>query len=371
MRLLLDARNITDKPAGVARYAKALIPELARLMPDDELCVIRHASNQTPLDVPGIKEVFVDVPIDNTRNVLFGHKALGEAFRKFGPPDIYHNLFHVSPRRLPDSLKVVVTLHDLVWIEHPDASQPTWLKARAIEQFAKRAIPATLQRADHVISVSDFTAERARRYHSSPTTVIMHGVETHFFDRVPPVDPIVEHLTRDQTRYIVAVGNSKPYKNLHRLIRAWARARPKLGKSKLCLVGDNKALMPLIEELGLKDDVVLVGFLGDEDLRRIVGHAHLFAFPSLVEGFGLPPLEAMALGVPVILSNIEPMKTVGGEAALSFDPLDIEAMAQAIESVFNDDTLHQNMIRKGKAHAAAMTWTRAAEETLKVYQTIG
>lgn len=368
MRIYLDARNITAKPAGVARYAMALIPELARIMPDDELCVIRHSSNKTPLEVPGVKEVFVDCPIDNSQNVLFGHKALQESFRKFGPPDLYHSLFHVVPAKLPKSLPVVVTLHDLVWIEHADASQPTWLKARAIELFARRAIPAALRRADHVISVSDFTAERARAYHNSPTTVIMHGVESRFFEPPLPPDPIVEFLKKDAHRYMVAVGNSKSYKNIERLIRAWAKVRNDIAPSRLCLIGDMKGLMPVVRELGLTEqDVLMTGFLNDEDLRRVVAHAHVFAFPSLVEGFGLPPLEAMALGVPVILSNIEPMKTVGGEAALTFDPLDVHAMAEAIRTVFQDNELHRQLMVRGKSHATSMTWAAAAEKTAGVY----
>jgi len=370
MRIYLDARNITAKPAGVARYAMALIPELARIMPNDELCVIRHSSNKKPLEVSGVKEVSVDCPIDNTQNVFFGHQALQESFRKFGPPDVYHSLFHVLPAKLPRSLPVVVTLHDLVWIEHADASQPTWLKARAIEFFARRAIPAALQRADHVIAVSDFTAERARAYHDSPTTVIMHGVESRFFEPTLAPDPIVEFLKKDGHRYMVAVGNSKSYKNIERLIRAWATVRKDIGPSRLCLIGDMKELTPVVRELGLTEhDVVMTGFLNDQDLRRVVGHAHVFGFPSLVEGFGLPPLEAMALGVPVILSNIEPMLTVGGEAALTFDPLDVHSMAAAIRTVFQDKVLHAQLKRLGKSRASSMTWAAAAEKTARVYAT--
>lgn len=368
MRIFLDARSIVANPTGVGRYAQALIPHLARIMPRHDWCVIRHSSNMKPLGIDGVREVFVDVPADNMKNVLFGHRALEEATRKFGPPDLYHSLFHILPKKLPRSLPVVVTLHDLVWIEHADASQPTWLKARSIEQFAKRAIPAALKRADHVIAVSQFTADRASLYHRSPTTVVLHGVEERFFGAIPEPDPIVSFLKKDGCRYVVAVGNSKPYKNLERLIRAWASVRKTIGPSKLCLVGDVKALMPVVRELQLTEqDVVVVGFLNDEDLRRVVGHAHLFVFPSLVEGFGLPPLEAMALGVPVISSNIEPMLTVAGDAAITVDPLDVYAMGEAIRAIFTDDTLHAKMMAAGRTHASAMTWEGAAQKTLDVY----
>jgi glycosyltransferase involved in cell wall biosynthesis len=367
-RIALDARNITQTPAGVARYAMALIPELVAQAPEHEWVVIRHSSNQKPLGLD-IKEIFVDREIDGLQNYLHGHKDIAEVTRRVGPLDLYHDLFHILPRKLPTILKTVVTLHDLVWIDHADASQPTWLKARSIEAFAKVAIPSALRRADHVISVSEPTAERAHEWIGrDKITVVMHGVDPAFSLPAPPADEIVNFLQADGRRYIVAVGNSKPYKNLGRLIRAWNQVRKELPGTRLCLIGNCSALGSLAESLNIPpEDLVMPGFLDDTDLRRVVSHASLFVFPSLVEGFGLPTLEAMAAGIPCVVSDREPMASVAGNAAIKVDPLDEHAMAEAISKILNDDALHASLSNIGRKHAGAFTWKKAAKQTLDVY----
>lgn len=367
-RIALDARNITQTPAGVARYAMALIPELVAQAPEHEWIVIRHSSNQKPLDLD-VREIFVDRDIDGLQNYLHGHKDLVEVTRRVGPLDLYHSLFHILPRKLPRLLKTVVTLHDLVWIDHADASQPTWLKARSIEAFAKVAIPHTLHRADHVVSVSAPTADRALEWIGrEKMTVVMHGVDPAFALPAPPADEIVNYLQADGRRYIVAVGNSKPYKNLGRLIRAWNQVRKELPGTRLCLIGNCSDLKVLAESLNIPpEDLVMPGFLDDTDLRRVVSHASLFVFPSLVEGFGLPTLEAMAAGVPCVVSDREPMATVAGDAAIQVDPLDEHMMAEAISKILNDAALHASLSALGRKHAATFTWKKAAKQTLDVY----
>ena len=126
----------------------------------------------------------------------------------------------------------------------------------------------------------------------------------------------------------------------------------------------------MVEELGLKDRVEMPGFLDDADLRRVVGGARLFVFPSLVEGFGLPTLEAMALGVACAVSELEPMSFVAGDAALKFDPLDPAAIADAIQSVMSDDALHDELCELGKAHAAEFSWEETARRTIDVYESL-
>jgi len=367
-RIALDARNITQTPAGVARYAMALIPELVAQAPEHEWVVIRHSSNQKSLGLD-VREIFVDREIDGLQNYLHGHKDLAEVSRRVGPLDLYHDLFHIMPRKLPTILKTIVTLHDLVWIDHADASQPTWLRARSIEAFAKIAIPATLQRADHVISVSAPTADRALEWiERQKITVVMHGVDPTFALPAPPPDEIVNYLQADGRRYIVAVGNSKPYKNLGRLISAWNQVRKELPGTRLCLIGNCSALGTLAQSLNIPaEDLVMPGFLDDTDLRRVVSHASLFVFPSLVEGFGLPTLEAMAAGVPCVVSDREPMATVAGQAAITVDPLDEHALAEAISKVLKDEVLHASLAALGRKHAATFTWKKAAKQTLDVY----
>lgn len=377
-RIYLDARNITENPAGVARYALSLIPELMRQAPEHEYVVIRHTSNREPIQpprtVPGVvlREAFVDCPIDNLQNFALGAPVLRQVFRTFGPPDLYHDLFHILPRgvrQVAGRAKIVVTLHDLVWLDHPHESQPTWLAAESIRAFARLAIPYALKTADHVISVSEPTARRARRWlEPARYTTISHGVSGAFFEPASPPPPELLGSMPPETPYIVAIGNAKPYKNLDRLIDAFARARADLGGAKLVLIGDCAALGGAIAWSGAGEDIIRTGILDDIDLRRVLGHARCFVFPSLVEGFGLPILEAMAMGIPTIVSDLEPMRSIADDAALPFDPYHTGELAQALVKLLRNDDAHQRYAHAARQRAAQFTWPQTARQTLAVYE---
>jgi glycosyltransferase involved in cell wall biosynthesis len=374
-RIYLDARNITEHPAGVARYAQSLIPELVRQAPGHDFVTIRHSSNREPIDVLGyeLEEVFVDTKIDNMDNFLRGARTLKRAFGEHGEPNIYHNLFHISPLGLrvsqDESLRIVVTLHDLVWIEHPHESQSNWFQAEAIRAFAKVAIPHTLRTADHVISVSEPTAERARPWlPPDKVTTIYHGVDAKFFEQTDPPAGVLPELVERATPYVVAIGNAKDYKNLGRLIAALGLARKRVPELQLVLIGNCDGLRPKIDAAGLAGAVHLTGFLDESELRRVLGHARLFVFPSLVEGFGLPVLEGMAMGVPTVVSDLEPMRTVAGDGGMLVDPRDTEAMADAIVAVATDDELNDELRERGRERAAEFRWPLTARKTLQVYK---
>lgn len=369
-RILLDARNITDTPGGVARYAQSLIPRLVARAPEHDWFILRHSSNRTPLiTLEQGDEIWLDMPIDGPRNYLVGAEKYDEIFDLFGPVDLVHSLFHLLPSDLDQRLGVVVTAHDFIWIDHPEASQKNALAAWTMKQFARRAIPDALRRADRVIAVSDPTAERATQWiDRDKIAVIPHGVEGRYFGPPPPPDPIVRYLL--DPGYVVAVGNDKRYKNLHTLIRAFAAIADELDGVRLALVGRCDRLEPLAEELGVADRVAFLGTLDDQDLRRVYGHASCFVFPSLIEGFGLPPLEAMAMGVPTIVSDLEPMKSVVADAAFRFEPTDVAALAELLRQVLGDETVAASLAEDGRRRARAFDWDETARRTLAVYDDV-
>lgn len=387
MRIYLDARNITENPAGVGRYAMSLIPRLVEQAPEHEWVIVRHDSNRTPfgqllneralrdaVDAANVREAWTSVPIDNAKNLAMGAKALAKIFDEHGPPDLYHDLFHILPAKLPKGLKVVLTLHDFVWIDHAEESQPTWLAAKSIKAFASVAIPYALERADHVISISKPTDERAREWlEDTPSTIIPHGVDRRFFEPAPEPDLLVETMTAAGGSYVVAVGNAKPYKNLGTLIDALALLRAR-GHEKLraCLVGNCADLVDYAQSSGLEvdRDIFFPGFASDENLRRYLGHAAAFVFPSKVEGFGLPPLEAMAMGTPSIVSNYEPMKTICEGGAVLFDPLDAGALADSIERIITIEARADALSQRARQHAQTFSWDETASRTLEVYESV-
>jgi glycosyltransferase involved in cell wall biosynthesis len=344
-----------------------LIPRLVKIAPEHDWVILRHSSNRKRLVGGAAEEVFIDLPIDGPRNFLTGSRAYGHVFERSGTPDVIHSLFHILPRGIDPGIRVVVTAHDFIWIDHPEISQKNAMAAWTMRRFARRAIPYALQRADRVIAVSQATADRAAAWVAPEAIeVIPHGVEPRYFEPPPPADPIIDYLRADGARYLLAVGNDKHYKNLHTLIRAFAAVAPRFDRLRLALVGRCEALEPLADELGVSDRVAFLGFLEDEDLRRVYGNASCFVFGSLVEGFGLPPLEAMAMGVPTIVSDLEPMRSVVADGALRFEPTDVAALAELLRQVLGDSRVAQNLSETGRLRARTFDWDETAARTLEV-----
>jgi glycosyltransferase involved in cell wall biosynthesis len=372
-RIYLDARTITETPSGVGRYARSLIPELVGLEPDHDWVLVRHASNREPLDLGEhrVEEAFVDLEISELPNALFGSRRLRRVFDRYGEPDLYHSLFHVTPSGLDDVVPTVVTLHDLIWLDHPHISASNWLEAKALQAFGRWAIPRTLRDAAHVVCVSEPTADRARPWlDSTPHTTIPHGVDDVFFESSPPPEAVIDEWPADAPPHVVAIGNDKYYKNLGRLVAAFRLAKRSLGEAKLVLIGSCEGLRARIEALDLEPHVYMPGFLEDEALRSLLAHARAFVFPSLVEGFGLPVLEAMASGTPAIVSDREPMRTVAGEAARLVDPCDTEALTDALREVFGDEEQQERLIEAGRRRAESFDWTETARRTHEVYRSV-
>lgn len=383
-RIYLDARNITAKPAGVARYAQCLIPELVLQAPQHEFVVIRHSSNQTPLEVPGyttenrppnLREVFIDLPIADLVSFLFGGRALSKVFAENGRADIYHDLFHILPLGAqntnppPDKrCKVVLTMHDFLWLDHTYQSQGTRHGAVTMYAFARVAIPYALRNSDHVISISGPTTRRAEDWiDRNRITTISHGVDPVFSQPTPPPTDVLPGLIAENTPYFVAIGNHKKYKNLPLLIEAFAKLRTKTQQGHLVLIGDCAPLAGHVNSLNLQEHVTITGFLTDEQLRKVLGHARAFVFPSLIEGFGLPILEAMAMGIPTLICDLEPMRSIAGDAALRFQPKDSAELAQLLQSVLTNDDFHQQLASKSRLRASEFRWPLTAQKTLAVY----
>lgn len=374
-RIYIDARTITATPSGVGRYARALLPELVDGSDPHEYVLLRHPSNREPLGLPDADatEAFLDYRMAHLSNALLGAWGLRRVFRRHGMPDLYHSLIHFLPAGIGAAVggaPVVVTLHDLIWIDHAYDIHDSAVEAAATRTFGRWAIPHALRRADHVISVSEPTAERATEWIGRERqTVVPHGVGEAFFE-VPPTEEVAtSRWLPEAGSYVAAVGNDKPYKNLHRLVAAFGFARSRLDDvDRLVLVGGCEGLRPKIRSLGLEEAVLLPGYVDDPKLRELLAGARAFAFPSMVEGFGLPVLEAMAAGVPTIVSDREPMRSVAGGAALHVAPDDTEAIADALVRVCNDDDLCERLRREGRSHARTFTWETSAAATRRVYQ---
>lgn len=280
-------------------------------------------------------------------------------------------LFHATDFFLPPVRSItytIVTIHDLSFVRLPETVMPGM--ANHLNQW----VPRSVQRADHVIAVSEATRQDLIELYQTPPekiSVLYHGV-TPDFKPVTQADKLAEvrrkyHL--GQHPFILSVGTLQPRKNYRRLVQAFASLDPALALVIVGSKGWNYAdIFAEITRHGLAERVHVLGFVADSDLPALYSAASLFVYPSLYEGFGLPILEAMACGTPVVASNQSALPEVVGEAGLLVDPKDIEAMAAAMARVLGDTSLRQTLVEAGPARAAQFTWSNMANRLSALYQ---
>ena len=285
--------------------------------------------------------------------------------------DLIHSMAYALPLACPASS--VVTVHDLSFLLFPQAFN------RANRLYLAAATRRAVGQADAVIAVSASTRRDVVRLLGVPeekVAVVPNGIDETF--RPITDTQRLEALRRERSlpqRMILSVGTLEPRKNAETLIRAYARLKKASAiLHKLVLAGGlgwrYERLFALVEELGLQDDVLFPGFVSYGELPLWYNAADLFVFPSLYEGFGLPPLEAMACGVPVIASNVSSLPEVVGDAGPLVDPLDVEGLAEAIAQVLGDGALRAEMRERGVARAEQFSWLEAARGTARVYENL-
>ena len=288
---------------------------------------------------------------------------MDRAFRGVG-------LFHATEHLLPKltEARSVFTLHDTAFLNFPQYHLP---RNRI---FLRTMMPRFLERADRIIAVSENTRRDALRFYPlDPETidVIPEGVDARFrpiLDRTSISS--VRHRYRLPERFILVSGTIEPGRtsNPARSVRGLAIEAPDV---QLVIAGGNgwlyERFFDRLRTLGLEGEVVLTGYVPDEDVPALLNAAEVFAFPSEFEGFGLPPLEAMACGVPVVCSNAASLPEVVGDAGLQLPPREVHAWVAALDGVLSDSRLRSELRARGLARAGRFTWDLAAKRTLEVY----
>ena len=274
---------------------------------------------------------------------------------------------------------ILATVHDIVpFLVRRDKSQSTF--RHPLDLLFDRMAMSGLKRVDGLIGDSHFTKKtvaEALGYPADRMFVVPLGVDHGVFRPLPVSEPFCRRYQLDDPlRYILYVGSENPRKNLPRLVRAFARLHEALPESRLIKIGspeyarEAEQLRSQVQDMGLTGFVLFYPHVPDEDLALFYNLADLFVFPSLCEGFGLPPLEAMACGTPVVCSNAASLPEVVGDAAIMVDPYDVEGLAEAMRRVLADAGLREELREKGLARARQFTWERTARETVAVYQQV-
>ncbi len=368
MSIIIDARTATDHFPGIGRYvvnlARAMVPLLGK---DERLIILRDPTQPSSWDLTTltVEQVqVVDAPISPFS--LRQQWVIPRILRRLGA-NVYHSPYYLMPYCL--KVPAVVTMYDLIPLLFPQHVSPiARLLFRWMTALALRA-------ASRVIVISQAThRDLLTFYHLPPqkVTAIPLAADPGFH---PPPPTEIERVRRKYALpedYLLYLGINKPHKNLVRLIDAFSRFTFHVSRFTLVIAGawDSRYPEPRqrAEALGLENVVRFLGPVPEADLPALYSGATLFVFPSLYEGFGLPVLEAMACGTPVVCSNTSSLPEIVGEAALTFDPLDVEGMAAKIEEALGNEALREEMRGKGLQQAAKFSWERTAQETLKVYR---
>ncbi len=377
MRIGLDGKILTLRAGGTGRYAinltRAMLAEAAAHRPDLEFVVLTgpQTSREVMEEFRGrCEERFLGAKSSVIRSLTLVPAAL----RRLGV-DVFHGMDHVGIPLVGRSCRYVVTVHDVIPLILPETFTP---RHRLV---VRMALARVRRKADRVIVPSHAVKRDVVRRVGLPEdrVVVTHeGCEARFRP-VRSGTGLRDVAARYglPPRYVLAVGTLEPRKNLTTLLEAFARLR-RDGEVdadlRLVLAGARgwleEPIFATVRSLGLEDAVRFTGFVDDDDLPAVYSGAALFAFPSLYEGFGLPLLEAMACGVPVVTSNISSLPEVAGDAAVLVDPRDEQGLAAAIARLLRDEALRGRLREAGIARARQFSWEATARRTLDAYAAV-
>jgi len=378
VRIGIDCTAAVHQRAGIGRYTRGIIGALGELGSKHSFMLMVVGSDVGPKEgrggIPGleIKDNFAikELPLTNRFWRVIWHRLRVPfpADLLTGPVDVFHSPDYLLPpvRRG----KKVVTVHDLSFLRHPEAAEPS------LRAFLCASVPRSVRKADLVLGDSESTRQ---------DVIELLGIDG---DRVEVVYPGVDgafrviddqhHLAAVKQLYgldcpfILNVGTLEPRKNLVTLLYAYAALRRRGLEHKLVIAGGHgwlyDGVFRRLEELSLEEEVLFLGYVAEEHLPALYGLADLLVFPSLYEGFGLPPLEAMACGTPVITSDSSSLPEVVGEAGVMVPARDADALAEAIATVLADSVLREDLVKQGLSRAAQFTWRAAGEKLLALYQ---
>ncbi len=373
MRIAIDGRKIETPLSGIGRYTKNLLTHISMVDKDNQYIVLqnRDFKEKMPL-AENFRTVIVDYPAYSIRSLFLLHKILHRE-----KIDLFHSPFISAP--LFTNCKVILTVHDLIPLKFARSFEKGKNLSWLFRKFIFKLILLILtKKAKCIITdswVSKKALERTGRSLSKKIKVV-HPAAEEIFKKISNENKIEETKAKfnSERKLILYLGMIRPHKNLIRLLKALNLLIYEKNQRCYLVIGGGKEtdlffLKGMAEKLGVSKHVFFTGDLTDNEVVTLINTADVFVFPSLEEGFGLPPLEAMACGTPVITSNVSSLPEVVGDAALLVDPYNVQEIANAIQRLLTDERLKEELIIKGFERVKKFSWEKAARETLNIYKT--
>ena len=366
MRIGIDARLVYYHQAGIGQYILRLCQGLAQVNRQDQFTIFKSRKDKTQVvEQSNFKIEQLWTPSHHRLE----RQAMSLELARF-QLDVLHSPDFIPPARV--ACPSVITVHDLAFLKYPRL-----LTSESARYYGQVDVAA--RQASHIIAVSESTKRDTAHMLGVPEnkiSVIYEAAHPLF----KPIDN-ADALTQIRSRYnlpsdfILFVGTVEPRKNLPTLLRAFRRLRDNYRSDAVLAIAGRRGWLyqetdKVVDELKLGAAVRFLGGVPNEELVYLYNAAKLFVFPSHYEGFGLPPLEAMACGTPVIVSNVSSLPEVVGDAGTLVDPADVEGLAVAMWRALTDDNLRREMRAKGLRRASIFSWERTARETLAVYRQV-
>ena len=375
MKLVIDYTPAVRQSAGIGRIIRGQIDALVQNNPGYDLSLFVAgtvaASQRTTAPLP-----LQTFPSISERNLTRIWHRLQIPFPRVewltgGAIDLFHATDFVLA---PVSAKTkMLTVHDLAFIRYPEAAMPS------LHHYLNIVVPRSVGRADHVIADSGHTAQDLEELWpqlAGRISVVQGAVDHSFFRRV--TDQNALQATRrkyglDDRPFILGLSTLQPRKNFARLIRAFHAARQEAALPHQLVIGGKKGwlfddIFNTVRDLNMEEDVHFPGFIADSDLPALYSAAEFFAYPSLYEGFGLPVIEALACGTPVLTADNSCLPEAGGEGALYVDAESVDSIAGGITRLAAQPELRASLAAAGQAHARAFTWQRSLRHLLDAYE---
>jgi len=354
-RIALDLRMLVEPPDGISRYSLELLRRLPALMPDDEILAVGR-----PVGVRG-HVADARVLTSSTTSISLAEQLELPWLLRQGRVDLFHATLFVAP--ILGTRPYVLTLHDMNYLELPN------LYGRHRQLYFQTAVRLFAWRARAIVTVSEFSRREIVRHlgiDPGRIEVVPNGID----DRFRPMSEEAIRAVRERLglpqEYLLYVGSYAPHKNVPFLLRAFAQVKD---APPLVLCGREPELIRAeVARLGLQTRVFVIPGQGDDALPALYSGAVAFVFPSLYEGFGLPPLEAMACGTPTIVSDAASLPEVTGAAALTFPVDDEAALSARIREVLGSSELRGRLSKAGRARAAQFRWETCAERMASIYR---
>jgi glycosyltransferase involved in cell wall biosynthesis len=371
LRVVLDAGPAVHQRAGLARYAERLASALWQHFRDAlDLTLVynSHSGRRLPASLGSIPALTLPLGQHRWRLGALTCQLLRASLVEGRLPagDVYHATEHLLPWMARPS---VMTVHDLIFERYPQHH------TRANRAFLRVAMPLFVRRADAIIAVSQHTRRDLLEVYATPPQkvyVVEEGIDERFRPAGEADIRRVKERYSIRRPYLLMVGTLEPRKNHVLAFRALAQLKAEGWSHCLVAVGGGgwlfDAVQRQVESLQLSDDVIFAGHVADADLPALYSGADCFLMPSLYEGFGIPVLEAMACGAPVVCSKVSSLPEVAGEAARFIEPLTAEGLADAVRQVLSHPKMADKMLSYGMRQAGRYRWQRAADETVQVYR---